>query len=339
MIKHLQASLRTHSTMAIDAYCTDIYEIHSEQELQSLEIGEKPFYILGEGSNTLFVDKLAPVLIRPMFKGISVEECQDCFELTIGAGENWHHLVEFTVSNNMPGLENLALIPGSVGAAPVQNIGAYGVEFAQFCIAVNWFCFNEKTINTLTKSECQFGYRESVFKQAMKNKGVITSVTLSLPKRWRPNLTYSGLDQLAENVTPKEVMRKVIEIRNSKLPDPAKLANTGSFFKNPVVDIETFNHLKVSYPNIPFYPQQDGRVKLAAGWLIEQAGLKGLRQGDAGVHQQQALVIVNYGNASGHDILNLAKYIIKKVIDKFSVKLSPEVRLITSSGEKTMAEL
>ena len=326
------------NTMAIDAYCDYLIEVTSLNQLVALSIPKQPIYILGEGSNTLFVDNKTPTLIRPNFKGIKVLETQTHFHLNVGAGENWHQLVQYTVENNMFGLENLALIPGSVGAAPVQNIGAYGVEFANFCHSVEWFDFETSTQQKLLTEQCHFSYRDSIFKQALKGKGLITSVNLVLPKKWQPKLTYAGLNELSKAVTAAQVMSKVIEIRNSKLPDPKQLANVGSFFKNPVVTQSVFDKLQLQYPDVPFYPQSEGLVKLAAGWLIEQSGLKGYRQGDAAVHQNQALVLVNFGNATGQEIATLAKLVVNTVAEKFAITLEPEVRIVGEQGERLLIE-
>ena len=331
-------SIKAMNTMAIDAYCDCLIEVTSLNQLVALSIPKQPIYILGEGSNTLFVDNKTPTLIRPNFKGIKVFETQTHFHLNVGAGENWHQLVQYTVENNMFGLENLALIPGSVGAAPVQNIGAYGVEFANFCHSVEWFDFETSRQQELLVEQCHFSYRDSIFKQALKGKGLITSVNLVLPKKWQPKLTYAGLNELNETASAVQVMSKVIEIRNSKLPDPKQLANVGSFFKNPVVTQSVFDKLQLQYPDVPFYPQSEGLVKLAAGWLIEQSGLKGYRQGDAAVHQNQALVLVNFGNATGREIAALAELVVNTVAEKFAVTLEPEVRIVGEHGERLLIE-
>ncbi|REL34098.1 UDP-N-acetylmuramate dehydrogenase [Thalassotalea euphylliae] len=334
----LAGSVRHLNSMAIDSHCSKLIEISTLAELAELTIPDEPFYILGEGSNTLFVESNTPTLLKPKLKGIEVTEQQDKFVLNIGAGENWHELVEYTVTQGMPGLENLALIPGSVGAAPVQNIGAYGVELADFCHSVTWFDFATKQLQTLSAAECLFGYRESVFKHALKGKGIIASVTLALPKNWQPVLSYAGLNTLPENVDAKTIMAKVIDIRNSKLPNPIELPNNGSFFKNPIVDTKHFEQLQQDYPDMPFYTQTNNQVKLAAGWLIEKVGLKGYRAGDAGVHEKQALVLVNFGQASGEDIVQLAQLVIAKVFAKFAVQLEPEVRLIGKGGECSLTD-
>ncbi len=325
--------------MATNVQCENIHIIDSVSALEAFHVPSAGFYVIGEGSNTLFVDGQSPDLIKVALKGIDVVETQDSFVLTVGAGENWHSLVKFTIENDMPGLENLALIPGSVGAAPIQNIGAYGSEISMFCQSVNWFAFDERQLVTMTGEECQFGYRDSIFKGALKGKGLVTHVTLSLPKQWRPKLTYSGLDVLPENCCARQVMEKVIEIRESKLPDPAKLANCGSFFKNPIVHKSLFEKLISKYPTMPSYSVNESAMKLAAGWLIEQAGLKGYRSGDAGVHEKQALVLVNYGNAEGKEMIALAQMIIASVKEKFDVVLSPEVRLVSALGEVEISSL
>lgn len=344
MHSNLNYSLQSSNSFNIKASCSHIYFPSTFAELQQLpdlaagNTSDK-FYILGEGSNTLFVEPQAPIIIQPKFTGITIDERDDHFIVTVGAAENWHELVCFCLAEGIFGLENLALIPGSVGAAPVQNIGAYGVEFADFCHEVQWYEFASKTMHSLTKKACDFAYRDSIFKQERYNKGLITQVTFNFPKAWRANLSYAGLDVLDKMSTATQVMTQVIALRSSKLPDPKKLPNAGSFFKNPVVNKKDFIQLQQKYPKIPHYPQQNGQIKLAAGWLIDQAGLKGFRHDGVGVHQQQALVLVNYASDLGSDIISLAKYIQRKVAEKFSVLLTPEVRMITQQGERPFSSL
>lgn len=340
MHSNLNYSLQSSNSFNIKASCSEIYFPSSLVELQQLPdlTGEK-FYILGEGSNTLFVEELAPIIIQPKFYGIEIIEEDDCFFVTAGAAENWHDLVVHCLNNGIFGLENLAIIPGSVGAAPVQNIGAYGVEFADYCHEVQWYDFEQKSLTALPKQDCDFAYRDSIFKQALYNRGVITQVTFRFPKSWQANLSYGGLDVLPDTSSAKEVMEHVITLRNSKLPDPDELPNAGSFFKNPIVSEQVLAKLKQQYPNIPHYPQKNGDCKLAAGWLIDQAGLKGFQYEGVGVHQHQALVLVNYSSNFGKDIIRLAKYVQKVVKDKFSVTLTPEVRMISSQGEQEFAVL
>lgn len=344
MHSNLNYSLQSSNSFNIKASCSHIYfpsTLADLQHLPDLAANNTPdnFYILGEGSNTLFVESQAPIIIQPKFIGIEVDEQDDHFIVTVGAAENWHHLVCFCLARGIYGLENLALIPGSVGAAPVQNIGAYGVEFADFCQQVQWYEFASKTLHSLTKQDCRFAYRDSIFKQERYNKGLITQVTFKFAKAWQANLSYAGLDKLAKNTTAQQVMEQVVALRMSKLPDPKQLPNAGSFFKNPLVTQKVFTQLQQQHSTIPYYPQANGDVKLAAGWLIEQTGLKGFRHQGVGVHQQQALVLVNYGSDFGSDIISLAKYIQRQVADKFSVLLAPEVRMVTEQGERAFSSL
>jgi UDP-N-acetylmuramate dehydrogenase len=340
MYSNLDYSLQSSNSFNIKASCSHIYFPRTLADLQKLpDLTAEYFYILGEGSNTLFVESKAPIIIQPKFTGINILEHEDHFIVTVGAAENWHDLVCFCLKQGIYGLENLALIPGSVGAAPVQNIGAYGVEFSDFCQEVQWYEFVSKTMYSLTNKTCGFAYRDSIFKRTHYNKGLITQVTFKFPKQWQANLTYAGLDVLPKESTAEQVMAQVIKLRRSKLPDPKALPNAGSFFKNPLVSEEVFTQLLQQYPNLPHYPQGDGQVKLAAGWLIDQSGLKGFRHHNVGVHQQQALVLVNYGSDLGTDIISLAKYIQQKVAKKFLVSLIPEVRMITENGEKSFSSL
>jgi UDP-N-acetylmuramate dehydrogenase len=328
-------ALQSSNTFNIKAQCADIYFPSTLAELNQLpSLVSQAFYILGEGSNTLFVEQQAPVIIQPKFLGMAVSEYDDHYIVRVGAAENWHALVCFCVAKGINGLENLALIPGSVGAAPIQNIGAYGVDFSDYCQTVIWYEFASQTMHTLSKQACDFAYRDSIFKKSLYNQGLITEVIFKFPKAWQANLSYAGLDTLPKDCNAAAVMARVIQLRNSKLPDPKKLPNAGSFFKNPIVSAKVFTALSKKYENMPCYQQTNGTVKLAAGWLIEQAGLKGFTHKQVGVHQKQALVIVNYGSPSGADIISLAKYIQRKVVDKFSVVLIPEVRMITAQGER-----
>jgi len=340
-----QFALQKHNSFNVEAVSPIIYLPKTIADLQQLSnLSTTPFYILGDGSNTLFVDEQAPVIIKPNFTGIEISELPDNYIVRVGAAENWHELVQSCLANGIFGLENLALIPGSVGAAPVQNIGAYGVEFSDFCLQVHWFEFASKSIKILTNKECDFSYRNSSFKQGLYNKGIITEVEFCFPKAWQANLSYAGLNTLGLNSqgiapTAQQIMDKVISLRQAKLPDPSILPNAGSFFKNPVVNAAKANELKVIYPTIPLYEQESGKVKVAAGWLIEQAGLKGFCTNGVGVHDLQALVLVNHSSNSGKDIIKLAKYVQQQVLEKFDVLISPEVRIITKQGEQSLGEL
>lgn len=328
-----QYQLQPHNSFALSAICPVFLQPRSIDELINMTPHlTSPFYVLGEGSNTLFIEKETTVILQPKIKGIEVEEIGDDVFVTAKCGENWHQLVSYCTFHGFYGLENLALIPGSVGAAPVQNIGAYGTELADVVEQVTWLEFASSKIKTLSNQDCYFSYRDSIFKHALANKGVILDVTFRLSKKWKANLTYGGLDTLPENVSAKTVFEKVIAIREAKLPAPKKLPNAGSFFKNPIVDVKIFNQLKAQYENMPAYPQEDNKVKLAAGWLIEKAGLKGLRVGDVGIDKTQALVLVNYGSDDGKDLVELAKYVQQTISDKFNVFLQAEVRLLSQNG-------
>ena len=335
-----QFSLYKSNSFSVRSVCSTIYFPTSVAELKQLpDLSSSHFYILGDGSNTLFVERKAPIIITPDFKGVNVSDTETDYIVRVGAGENWHDLVCTCISKNIRGLENLALIPGSVGAAPVQNIGAYGVELSDFCTQVTWFEFSSKTIRVLTNDDCRFSYRNSIFKQNLYNKGIITEVEFSFPKAWRANLSYTGLNELEQSSTAEQVMKKVISLRQKKLPDPNKLPNAGSFFKNPIINKQTYTKLKSLHPNMPSYPQKNGQVKLAAGWLIEHSGLKGYCVNGVGVHEHQALVLVNYESDKGTDIVKLAKHVQQKVHKNFNILISPEVRMITAQGEQNFADL
>jgi UDP-N-acetylmuramate dehydrogenase len=339
MKSHPHFSLKKYNSFAVAATTPAIYYPKNEEDLQSLsDIIENNFYVLGEGSNTLFVEDKTPIMIKPEFLGIKVEESNDYYDVNAACGENWHTLVCFCIEQGINGLENLALIPGSVGAAPVQNIGAYGVEVADFIENVTWFDFEKNRSVLLNKEQCEFDYRASIFKKSLKNKGIITHVTLRLPKDWQAKLSYQGLHFLPKNSKAIDIMYAVIAIRNSKLPDPKLIPNAGSFFKNPIVSAEQFSLLNGTYPEIPHYPQEDGSIKLAAGWLIEISGLKGYQMNGGAVHDKQALVLTNPNSASGASIKNLAAFVQQKVSSRFAISLQPEVRMIAEHGEIRLGE-
>jgi UDP-N-acetylmuramate dehydrogenase len=273
-------------------------------------------------------------VIRIANRGIALlEETSDTVLIGVQAGENWHELVIQCLKKGWFGIENLSLIPGSVGAAPMQNIGAYGVEVKQVIEHVHYYDLGKKEMKILSNAECRFGYRESIFKQELKDKAVIWQVDFRLSKQPSAKMEYGDIKAVLDgkgllNPTPKDVSDAVIQIRQSKLPDPAEIGNAGSFFKNPVVDVAIYNVLKENYPEAPSYPAGDGLVKIPAGWLIEKAGWKGKTIGNYGVHARQALVLVNYGGAKGSDIYQLAKDIQADVLAKFGVELQMEVNLI-----------
>jgi len=332
--------LQPHNSFALDCFTDRFIEINQLAELEQLtQLSDESFYILGEGSNTLFLESQAPTIIKMNLKSITMNETDDAYILNVAAGENWHNLVCYCLEKGINGLENLALIPGSVGAAPVQNIGAYGVEFADVCYSVNYYDFTSKKMLELSKAQCQFGYRDSIFKYQYKNKGIITGVTLRLPKVWQPKVSYQGLSDLVPPITAQVIFQQVVAMRSVKLPDPKKIANAGSFFKNPIVSKMQYQQLAQQFGKVPHYPQADGNIKLAAGWLIEQAGLKGYQQGDVGVHKNQALVLVNYGGGTGNELSQLALFVQQQVQEKFNVNIVPEVRLISHNGEIDFTQL
>lgn len=289
-------------------------------------------WILGAGSNTIFTSDYSGTVLVNQLTGVDIQETSDSWLIDIAAGENWHLLVLNLVKQGIFGLENLALIPGSVGAAPVQNIGAYGVEISQYIKSVQVYNFKTTKFSTLSNAECGFAYRDSIFKLPEKAHLLITSVQLELPKDWQPVLNYPDLSSLSSDASAETIMKHVINVRNAKLPDPNKIPNAGSFFKNPVVSKAHYEKLLMSYPDMPAFIIDQHTVKLAAGWLIDQAGLKTLNVGDAAVHQRQALVLINKGHASGNDLITLARTICSRVSEKYGVILEPEVRLIGQNG-------
>lgn len=330
-------SLRPFNTFGIDVSAKALASFSTVGELDGLvrqNAGKLPLLILGGGSNVLLTaDQEALVLVNRI-KGIHVlsEDSEHVF-VRVGAGEVWHEFVRYAVENGWGGIENLSLIPGSVGASPMQNIGAYGVEIKDVFVSLEGYELSSGNVHTFSREECRFGYRESVFKHELKGKYVITSVTYRLSRHPKFNTAYgaiqSELDSMGvQNLSVDAISQAVMRIRNSKLPNPVELGNAGSFFKNPVVSVATWQKMSESHPDAPHYPQPGGTVKLAAGWLIEKAGWKGFREGDAGVHEKQALVIVNFGSASGNQLFELSTRIIDDIRDKFGVTLEREVNIL-----------
>ncbi|HDZ6745367.1 UDP-N-acetylmuramate dehydrogenase [Mannheimia haemolytica] len=335
MMKH---SLTPFHTFHLPAKATQIIEFTTVEQLlskwQKAFNAQLPILILGQGSNVLFLEDFDGVVLVNKLKGITHHEDEHFHYLHVQGGENWHELVKWTLAHNIAGIENLALIPGVAGSAPIQNIGAYGVEFEQVCDFVEVLNLRSGELFKLSKSECEFGYRESVFKHQYRDEFAIISVGLKLAKAWKPVLSYGSLAQLnPETVTPIQIFDEVCAVRSSKLPNPDEFGNAGSFFKNPVISNEQFAPIQAKFPAIPHYPQADGTVKLAAGWLIDQTGLKDLQIGGAAVHTQQALVLINKENATGQDVLALAKTVRQRVKEKFGVEIQPEVRFIGKNGE------
>ena len=299
-----------------------------EQVRQDAELSSLPRLILGSGSNIVLTQDFDGLVLHMAIRGIDILDSDaSSWRLRAAAGESWQWLVEFTLKQGIGGLENLSWIPGSVGAAPIQNIGAYGAEVGALIEEVRYYDFESGTIESLNRQACAFGYRDSVFKHRLKQRAVILDVTFALPKPWRPNLGYAELHRYAfdsEKPSPAEIGRAVIDIRSRKLPDPSQIGSAGSFFKNPIVSSIDWESLKSRWPMMVGFPQPDGRFKLAAGWLIEQCGWKGRTQGNAGVYEKQALVLINRGGASGSEIMQLAAAIQLDVEQRFGVLLEPE---------------
>ncbi|HTO15993.1 MAG TPA: UDP-N-acetylmuramate dehydrogenase [Edaphocola sp.] len=293
-----------------------------------------PILILGGGSNMLFINDLKYWVIKNEITGIELlKEDEENVWYKVGAGEVWHEFVLHTIDKGLSGLENLSLIPGSVGAAPIQNIGAYGVEAKNCLERVHFWDLEQNCFRILENKDCDFGYRDSIFKRDLKRKVIITFVEFKLSKAPQNNISYGNikeeLDKMGiEKPNAKSISDAVIAIRSSKLPDPKQIGNAGSFFKNPEIDNTIFNTIKKNYPNIPGYKITENITKVPAAWLIEQCGWKGFREGDYGVHPKQALVLVNYGNAEGKEIFELAEKIIKSVKERFSIVLEKEVQMI-----------
>lgn len=326
-----QATITNLHSFALPASCRQVIELSCKKQLPEIPWGSQTL-ILGEGTNTIFLEDYNGCIVVNKLKGITVKETSSNFLVTAQAGENWHDFVVSLHHKGIHGLENLALIPGTVGAAPVQNIGAYGVEVGQFIESVTgWDFVNGKPINW-THTECGFGYRSSKFKRAEWRHILITEVHFRIPKSWQPTLNYKELTDLPCDVSAAKLMERIIAVRTLKLPDPHEIPNAGSFFKNPIVTRDVALALKAKYPDLPHYRQDSGEVKLAAGWLIEQAGLKQVAYGDAAVHKQQALVLVNLGRAKGHELKLLAQHIMRIVFEIYGVQLEPEVRLIGAQG-------
>ncbi len=339
-------SLRQYNTFGIDVYAryfSSFSGIDPLAEWIEKNSGMKRI-ILGGGSNMLFTQNVNGIVLKNEIMGIDeIKEDDTYVYVRAGAGENWHHFVQYCIQRNWAGLENLSLIPGNVGAAPMQNIGAYGVELQEVFNSLCAYHLHDKKVYHFTAGDCAFGYRESVFKKQYKDQFIILNVTFRLRRRPVFHTSYGAIREELEKMGVKElsiqaVSRAVINIRSSKLPDPAVIGNAGSFFKNPEISLKQLEALRKTYPAIPHYPArqypaqddigEQGLVKLAAGWLIEQCGWKGYRRGDAGVHAKQALVLVNYGGAKGKDIYDLSEEVLHSVHKKFGVLLEREVNIV-----------
>ena len=337
--KHSLFSLKQLNTFGIEAHALGYQQVKSSSEafsyLEQISRSKEVVFILGGGSNILFVNNLNAFVLHNKIEGVDIlDEDEINVHIRAGAGVNWHELVLYTLSKGWGGLENLSYIPGNTGAGPMQNIGAYGVEIKDVCTGVS--ALNIMNGNTVyfSREACRFGYRESIFKQEEKGRYLITHVDFKLSKKNHTlNTHYGAIEEELksmgiEHPQPIHISKAVTNIRKSKLPNPAEIGNAGSFFKNPVIQSDQAEQLKKDYPNLVSYPAGNGFVKLAAGWLIEYAGWKGFREGDAGVHALQALVLVNYGNASGKDIFDLSQRVLDSVYAKYGVMLEREVNIV-----------
>ena len=329
-------NLQKFNTLAVPAVAQYFVSVKNDDELREAlafaRTENLPLLILGGGSNIVLRDDFPGLVVHIKSQGREVvTEDDEYVWLKVAAGENWHQLVEYSLDNALYGLENLSLIPGSVGAAPIQNIGAYGVEIKELVAELSALNIRSGLLVTFTNESCHFAYRDSIFKQALKDQYVITSVTFRLHKQPRLNLTYPALraafaDMVESDISPQQVSAAVIHIRQSKLPDPAVIPNVGSFFKNPVIDQAQYDSLRMRYANIVAYPVTDNQIKLAAGWLIDQVGWRGKEVDGAAVHEQQALVLTNPHKSSGAVVLALAELIRQSVFEQFGVMLEMEPR-------------
>ena len=330
-------SLKNYNTFGIEAKANQFVAVHNVAELRTVleENKSQTKFILGGGSNMLLTKDIDALVIHVDLKGKKiVKENDDFVWVESQAGENWHEFVLWSIDQNFGGLENMSLIPGNVGTTPVQNIGAYGTEIKDTFDSCEALKIENQEIKTFTKDECHFGYRESIFKNEVKDQYIITSVVFKLTKHnHKINISYGDISgELAKNniLNPslKDVSNAVIAIRKSKLPDPKELGNSGSFFKNPILLKKDFDKIHQKFPEMKFYEVSETEVKVPAGWLIEQAGFKGKRFGDAGIHKNQALVLVNYGNATGKEIMEVSKTIQETIYKTFGIQIEAEVNLI-----------
>lgn len=328
-------SLKKFNTFGIDVLAKKFIAVTSFYQLQQLVKTEKNLFLISGGSNMLLTKNIEKLVVHIDIKGISIDkEDKNEVYLTVNAGENWHEFVLWCVQNNFGGLENLSLIPGNVGTCPIQNIGAYGVEVKESITKVEALEIKSNKLITFSNNECQFDYRDSIFKNKEKGNYIITAVSFKLSKKHHKiNTSYGAIEnelisKKIEKPSLKDVSDAIIGIRRSKLPDPAKIGNSGSFFKNPIISKVHFQKLQKNYPDLPSYQISEEQIKIPAGWLIEQAGFKGKRFGNCGVHEKQALVLVNYGNAAGLEVYELAKKIQQSILEKFEVFLEIEVNVI-----------
>lgn len=335
MIREFQhISLRDRNSFGVEQQAARLIEFDTPDDLRTLFAAGVPdrWMVLSGGNNVLFTQDYDGLIVTPAARGIKcLSDEGDTVRIRVEAGVEWDDLVEWAVAHDLWGVENLSLIPGKAGAAPVQNIGAYGCEAADTIRRVEMFCVENGSMLTLDAAHCGFGYRESVFKHTLKGRVIITAVEFELSRTPRPQLAYGDVEREVEargGASLRNIREAICAIRRSKLPDPAVLGNAGSFFKNPVVEASVAAALLERYPAMPHYPAPDGRVKLAAGWLIDQAGLKGWREGNVGVHERQALVLVNYGGATGGEVIAFARRVQQRVLDRFGIAIDTEVNIL-----------
>ena len=327
-----QFSLKNYNTFGIDVNAEKYISVATLSQLKEVIKNNNDIFILGGGSNMLLTKSIQKTVIHLNLKGVIVNnEKENSVEVTAYAGENWHEFVLWCIQQNYGGLENLSLIPGNVGACPIQNIGAYGSEVKDSILWVEALNLQTLKVERFSNKKCEFGYRNSIFKNKVKGQYIIICVTFKLTtKQHNTSISYGAIqEQLNGNQNPnlQEISDAIVYIRNSKLPNPKEIGNSGSFFKNPVIDVLHFKKLKTLYPNIPYYPVSDKEVKVPAGWLIETAGFKGKSFGNAGIHHKQALVLVNYGNATGIEVHEIAKKIQEKIKTDFDISLEIEVNI------------
>ncbi len=329
-----QYPLQSLNTFGIKAHAEYFSSFSSKEELiELLGKTQKPLTILGGGSNILLTKDISGTVLKNEISEIEItHEDNDCFTVKVGGGVVWHDFVMWSIEHNLGGIENLSLIPGSVGAAPMQNIGAYGVEIKSVFQELEAVHIDNKTVKTFSNADCQFAYRYSIFKGELKEQYIICHVTFKLSKQPQFNTSYGAIEEelkaMGARKSLESVSQAVINIRQRKLPNPKDIGNSGSFFKNPTIPKAKFEQLKTQFPNIVGYPNGEQSVKIAAGWLIDHAGWKGYRKGDAGVHKNQALVLVNYGAAQGSEILSLSKNIQKSIQETFEIELEAEVNIL-----------
>lgn len=329
-----QISLRTRNSFGVDQQAARLVEFETPEELRSFFAAGIPekWMVLAGGNNILFTGDYDGVLLTPVARQIALlSDDGEEVRVRVDAGVEWDDLVEWAVQRGLWGIENLSLIPGKAGAAPVQNIGAYGCEAKDAIRRVEMYCVETGAMLTLDAAHCGFGYRESVFKHDLKGRVIITAVEIALSHTPRPRLGYGDVEREVEargGVTLRNIREAICSIRRAKLPDPAVLGNAGSFFKNPVVEASVAENLLKTYPEMPHYPAPEGRVKLAAGWLIDRAGMKGRREGAVGVHERQALVLVNHGGATGGEVIAFAHKVQERVREKFGIEIDTEVNIL-----------